>query len=129
VVNVLNMWAGTKARAPQAKVSVSGSVGYLDYINEVEAIVGAGARINQNTAVQNNDQNVSVTADTTMEIIHAAGIINLALSEQNVRANLKARKSGGGLSSPVSLFGNQAAALGWLRSNKVPKSLPGPSVN
>ena len=62
--------------------------------------------------MQNNDQNVSVTADTTMEIIHAAGIINLALSEQNVRANLKARKSGGGLSSPVSLFGNQAAALG-----------------
>ena len=39
VVNILNMWAGTKARAPEAKVSVSGSVGYLDYRNDVQATV------------------------------------------------------------------------------------------
>ena len=45
--NMMNVWASTKGRVPQGKATITGSIGITSYTNVSEAIIGAGAKINQ----------------------------------------------------------------------------------
>jgi len=111
--NMMNTWAVTKNKAAAvpgqaAKVSIAGSIGISSYRNRSEAIIKSGALINQDTLFQNDDQSVEVAANTTMELINIAGIIQFDVKPEPgaIALAIKAK------SSPFSLFGNEAGLVG-----------------
>ena len=111
MTGVFNMWVTTTGRAPDATLTITGSVGISSYTNRCEAIIEAGALVNQDETYRTADQSVQVSADTVMELINIAGVIQLNLNEQGIRNLAKSRKIGS-RSSPISLFGNEAKTLG-----------------
>ncbi|NEU80298.1 DUF4347 domain-containing protein [Nostoc sp. UIC 10630] len=109
--NMMNTWAVTKNKAAAgqaAKFSIAGSIGVSSYLNRSEAIIKSGALINQDTLFQNGDQSVEVAANTTMELINIAGIIQFDVKPEPgaIALAIKAK------SSPFSLFGNEAGLAG-----------------
>ncbi|MBD2449019.1 DUF4347 domain-containing protein [Nostoc sp. FACHB-152] len=111
--NMINTWAVTKNKAgaapgQAAKVSIAGSIGVSSYLNRSEAIIESGALINQDPLFQNDDQSVEVAANTAMELINIAGIIQLDVKPEPgaIALAIKAK------SSPFSLFGNEAGLVG-----------------
>ncbi len=58
----------------ETKVAVTGSVAVINMDNEVEASIGAGVRINQDTAFRDADQSVTVVAKTTVKVTELAGL-------------------------------------------------------
>ena len=104
--NMMNVWASTKGRVPQGKATITGSIGITSYTNVSEAIIGAGAKINQKTDYKDLSHSVSVDAKTSMELVSIAGIIQLDMRPENLKQLAKTK------SSPFSLFGNEAGMLG-----------------
>ena len=104
--NMMNVWASTKGRVPEGKATITGSIGITSYTNVSEAIIGAGAKINQKTDYKDLSHSVSVDAKTSMELVNIAGIIQLDMRPENLKQLAKTK------SSPFSLFGNEAGMLG-----------------
>jgi len=114
---ILNVWVTTKARGPDAQsaaFAITGSIGVVNYDNHVASRIATGARINQDASVAGPQQSVEVMALTAMQIISAAGIINVSLNDVGVRSLLSAKAAGeeGWLGQPFSLLGNEAGTLG-----------------
>jgi hypothetical protein len=107
MTSVFNMWTSTRGRAPESKLTVTGSVGIAHYTNRSEAIVQNGVLINQDAARWTAAQSVAVHAATTMDLINLAGVIQLNLNEQGIR-NMVKSKGGRKGNSPFSLFGNES---------------------
>src|SRR5262249_24989560 len=86
----------------------------LSYTNTADAIIGAGAQINQDPAYRTdglghlNPQTVTVSAKTNVDMVNLSGIFDFDLS---VEGGLKARRKSDppGLSQPL---GNQASVGG-----------------
>ncbi len=111
VPKIMNMWASTRGRAPEADVTLTASIGISDYENHAEAVIGAGANINQNPLFHDDAQAVSVDARISHSLINVAGVLQLDVNVQGFR-NLIVGGAAGKRSSPISLFGNQAKTLG-----------------
>src|SRR5262249_13811060 len=132
---MMNMWVATSGRTPDTPVVITGALGLISYANDSEAIIKAGAKINQDPAFWNPAQSVGVSADTTIDLINVAGVFNLELTFNGIRNAVlrgevvetppykKRGQSGGTVklkadmqkswrSSPISPFGNQAKSLG-----------------
>ena len=72
--NLLNTWtmAGSKALQGQATAWAL-SIGVNTYINNSNATIDSGAKINQNTIYQSSKQSLTVSASTSMELLNVAG--------------------------------------------------------
>ena len=108
LTRIMNLWAATKARAPQSKLTVTGSVAYANFANRSEAVIGSGALINQDPDYQTAGQFVAVKASTEMQLVNIAGIIHIDLNERGVQRAIRDKSAG----KVFSLFGNQAETLG-----------------
>ncbi len=107
---IFNVWATSQVFTTKAdnlpEFSVTASVGAVDYTNVSEAIIGDGARINQNT--QNDDQVVTVEASTVMQLVNLAGILHLRLNLDGIVNAVRQGAPG----NPFSFFGNKSATFG-----------------
>src|SRR5262249_5918521 len=95
--NVVNSFARSVVKNPSGTVSLAGAVTFTDYDNDAEAVIGAGAQINQDAGYQSSSQSVSVTATTTLDLINLAGIFDIDISPEGL---VKARRT----SDPLAVF-------------------------
>ena len=70
---LVNNWADAAATASEQPADIAGSVNWTNYTNESEALIKAGALINQDAQYQDPAQAVSVNATTTFEAVNFAG--------------------------------------------------------
>ena len=92
--NLLNDQVVTQANTQgDGSVSVSGSIGVNVYNNTSQATIASGAKINQNTAIQNSGQSVAVTADTMLQIVDLAGIGSFGVSVTNIASSASTKLS------------------------------------
>jgi autotransporter-associated beta strand protein len=119
LTRIMNVWSASSAYTTKAadlpKVSFSGSLGYTAYTNTSQAIVQGGAKLNQNTTAQNDEQKVNVQAATGMELVNVTGIMYLFMNESGLRDAYRDRDStsiftrGGNF---FSFFGNKSSTFG-----------------
>ena len=112
----LNVWANSVVFKPdganakggdlydeRAETAITGSVGLAFYENTSQAIVRGDAQINQKAERQNEQQQVTVSATSGMEIIALAGMFKVNFLKGLLTWNM---------GSAFSLFGNKAKGLG-----------------
>ena len=108
---IMNTWVFTTAsNKGDGGISIAGAVAVTDFTNVSEAIVRSGAFINQSNDVKyrNANQQVDVTAATTMQLVQMTGIGSIDLSPDNVKAAVKSRD----LFAAVNPIGNEAGKGG-----------------
>ena len=108
---IMNTWVFTTAsNKGDGGISIAGAVAVTDFTNISEAIVRSGAFINQSNDVKyrNANQQVDVTAATTMQLVQMTGIGSIDLSPDNVKEAVKSRD----LFAAVNPIGNEAGKGG-----------------
>ena len=88
---LINTWADTGIKS-SSQVGLAASVNYTQFANDAQALIYAGALINQNPVFQNPNQSVTVNAATTYDTVNFSGNIYLDLSPDTVLRNLRAGK-------------------------------------
>ncbi|MEO1995531.1 MAG: hypothetical protein ABGZ17_09675, partial [Planctomycetaceae bacterium] len=86
----------------RATTAITGSVAYVAYDNDSQAIVRDGARINQKPSRQTDEQTVSVTAATSMTLIGLSGSIQVNILKGLFSFNL---------GTAFSLYGTKSKSL------------------
>ncbi len=76
---LFNSWARSVGKGDEGKFGISGSVDYMSFTNDTEAVIGKNARINQDTDYQTDAQSISLNAETNMKLVDMSGIFDLDL--------------------------------------------------
>ena len=109
---LVNNWPDAAATASEQPADIAGSVDWTDYTIESEALIEAGALINQDAQYQAPAQSVSVHATTTFETVNFAGNTNFdILPADLVTANQTENAGWGGVADTV-LGANAGVAEG-----------------
>ncbi|MFO7617339.1 MAG: hypothetical protein R6V75_08800, partial [Bacteroidales bacterium] len=85
---LFNSWARSVGSGGD-KFGIAGSVAYLDFTNTAEAFIRSGAKINQDQEYRTDEQSVSVSATTEMELVNMAGVFDINLSEDGLKKLIK----------------------------------------
>src|SRR5262249_16675772 len=110
-----NTWVLTSASS--GIVTGGGSIAVTLFNDTSRAIIGSGARINQDPSMQDAEQTVEVPAHTTRQLIEAAGIASINLTPQGAQDALLEGARGISerfltLFSPISAFQGNKGGIG-----------------
>jgi filamentous hemagglutinin family protein len=76
---LFNSWARSVGKGDDGSFGISGSVDYMNFTNDSEAVIGKNALINQDTDYQTDAQAISLNAETNMKLVDMSGIFDINL--------------------------------------------------
>ncbi|MFM2430809.1 MAG: hypothetical protein RLZZ511_2022, partial [Cyanobacteriota bacterium] len=75
---LFNSWA--KSVAKGENLGIAGTLNFQSFTNDTQAIIGNNAEVNQDVAYQTDDQSVTVSAKTDVNLINVTGVFDFEIS-------------------------------------------------